>query len=416
MERFAKTLAALLLGALSACCGRGTLAPVAEPLSIVPDTDSAVLYPHALSHPTVIGFRITGACPGTDLTVRAGLGIEAVLDTDPAEGALTLSLLAGGDFAGSAFVDILATDGGRSASARITVSIAYLSLKAESLGIPCEGGERTVAVETNILLEVSPHPSWLSVSLKDGGISLSVLPNASDEPREASVTIGDGVLGKVLTVVQDGAPVVGIPSRERAALHAVWEALHMEDNDDWDYTASLPGTRKPWRDEYPVNEWAGVTLAQSGGVPHVAYLAVGGHGVLPPEIGELRNLLELDVSERNGELSGTIPDSFGNLSMLRHLGMVGTHVGGPIPECLASLGNLETLGLEDNWLEGNLPAWLGSMPRLVNFGFSGNCLDGQVDPSLTKAAWWTAPHGTTGMPLGEYYLSLGQRPGHGLWL
>ena len=417
MERIQTTLAALLLGALAAGCCRTPVAPEKEPLSIVLDTASAVVYPQALSHATEIGIEVNGSDLWTDLTVLASPGLEATLEKDPYSWKWwTLSLSAGEDFDGSATVDVLASDGDRAAFARITVSMAYLSLGTESVNVPCEGAERSVRVETNVPLEISPLPSWLSLSLKGGGIRLSVLPNASDEAREASVTIGDGVLERTLTVIQDGSPVVGIPSRERAALHAIWEALHMEENDDWDLTASLPGARKPWRDEYPVEEWAGVTLAHSGGVPHVAYLAVGGHGVLPPEIGELRQLQELDVSERNGELTGTIPDSFGNLMTLRHLGMVGTHVGGPIPECLSSLGDLETLGLENNYLEGNLPAWLARMPRLVNFGFSGNCLDGRVDPSLTRTAWWTTPHGTTGLPLGEYYLSLGQREGHELWL
>jgi hypothetical protein len=416
MERIQTMLAALLLGALASGCCRTSLAPDAEPLSIMLDTTSVVVYPHELSHATVIVFRIPGSGPGTDLSVLADPGLEASLEADPLRGAGTLSLLAGEAFHGNAFVDIMASDDGQEASARITVSPAYLSLGTESVNVPCEGAERTVTIEANIPLGVSPLPSWLSLALEGGGISVSVLPNASDEAREVSVTIGDGVLERTLTVTQEGSPVVGIPSRERAALHAIWEALHMEMNDDWDLTASLPGARKPWRDEYPVEDWAGVTVAHSGGVPHVADLAVGGHGVLPPEIGELRQLQELDVSERNGELTGIIPDSFGNLTALRHLGMVGTHVGGPIPECLSSLKDMETLGLEGNYLEGNLPAWLARMSRLVNFGFSGNCLDGRVDPALTKTAWWTTPHGTTGIPLGEYYLSLGQRPGHGLWL
>ncbi len=417
MEKEIKILPALLLGGLVMCgCVCEKDAPMLEPLSVVPDSRSVVVYPGECSHETLLEFKVEGINDKTSLSVNVAKGLTADISLDMDSGRGTLSLLAGEGFTGEVSVEIIAEDAGRRASATIGVSLALIVLSKDSLVFPSSGGEIVLGVDTNIPCAVSADADWLSVALVRDSMRVACLGNGAGGKREATITLGDGILTESLSVVQEAPLVNGIPASEVAALHAIWDTLNMEDNDDWDFTASIPGSRKPWRDAYPVEEWAGVTVLTIGGESHVVYLAVGGHGTIPPELGDLPYLRELDISQRCGALSGRIPDSLGKLTRLKHLGIVGTGVSGTIPDALSALKELETLGLEDNYLEGNLPAWLARMPRLVNFGFSGNCFDGQVDPSLTKAVWRPTPHGTTGMPLGEYYLSLGQRPGHGLWL
>ena len=83
---------------------------------------------------------------------------------------------------------------------------------------------------------------------------------------------------------------------------------------------------------------------------------------IPPAIGDLTNLKELDLSIMN--LTGDIPSEIGNLTGLTELSMFGNHLTGGIPDSFGNLVNLEELNLQDNQLSGDIPA---SFYRVRNY-------------------------------------------------
>ena len=67
--------------------------------------------------------------------------------------------------------------------------------------------------------------------------------------------------------------------------------------------------------------------------------------IIPPEIGLLINLKELDLS--GGEMIGEIPPQIGNLKNLKSLDLRWNDFSGSIPFEIGQLSNLEFLGLGD---------------------------------------------------------------------
>ncbi|GAB2259969.1 hypothetical protein Droror1_Dr00010824 [Drosera rotundifolia] len=98
-------------------------------------------------------------------------------------------------------------------------------------------------------------------------------------------------------------------------------------------------------------------------------------GVLPHEVGQLRNLYLLSVS--SNELSGEIPESLGSCADLRELYMTNNSFEGSIPESFSALGSLEQLDLSDNNFSGPIPSYFSHFPLyLLNLSF--NDFEGEV--------------------------------------
>ncbi len=108
-----------------------------------------------------------------------------------------------------------------------------------------------------------------------------------------------------------------------------------------------------WNAQTPIGEWEGVT---TGGEPfRVQSLRLseqGLTGVLPPELGLLSGLVELDSS--------------------------GNWLTGPIPPELGKLAELEVLDLSSNFLSGGIPPEMGMLERLSRLALSGNRLSGGI--------------------------------------
>ncbi len=81
---------------------------------------------------------------------------------------------------------------------------------------------------------------------------------------------------------------------------------------------------------------------------------------LPPSIGNLKKLKNLDISSYN--LSGEIPKELGECTNLSWLYLPNNKLSGSIPEELGKLRNLDYIYLQDNMLSGNIPEWLWSAP------------------------------------------------------
>jgi len=77
------------------------------------------------------------------------------------------------------------------------------------------------------------------------------------------------------------------------------------------------------------------------------------HGNIPEVMGDLNGLIVLNLS--HNALSGFIPPSIGNLSMLESLDFSCNHLHGNIPQQMANLQFLEVLNLSFNQLVGTIP-------------------------------------------------------------
>ncbi|XP_010269665.1 PREDICTED: probable LRR receptor-like serine/threonine-protein kinase At3g47570 [Nelumbo nucifera] len=99
-------------------------------------------------------------------------------------------------------------------------------------------------------------------------------------------------------------------------------------------------------------------------------------GSLPSEVGNLKNLVNLDISKNR--LSGSIPDTLGNCLLLENLYMQDNLFEGMIPQSLSALRGLQDLDISHNKLSGKIPGFLGTLPFLTYLNLSFNQLQGEV--------------------------------------
>ena len=99
-------------------------------------------------------------------------------------------------------------------------------------------------------------------------------------------------------------------------------------------------------------------------------------GSIPDSLGDLTQLQTLDLEDN--QLSGSIPTSLRNLTQLQELDLDDNQLCGSIPESLGNLMQLQYLSLEDNQLSGSIPASLGNLTQLQELDLSDNNLVGDV--------------------------------------
>ena len=147
----------------------------------------------------------------------------------------------------------------------------------------------------------------------------------------------------------------GSAATGRAALEAFYDATGgpgWTDNTNWKTAA-------------PLGEWFGVTTSD-GRVTALRLRRNALTGSIPAELGELANLVWLDISLNN--LSGPLPVGLGDLTRLRFLDLGANDLTGPIPTELGGLASLEFLILSSNFAltgpprRSQPPAGLGGDP------------------------------------------------------
>ncbi|KAG8368963.1 hypothetical protein BUALT_Bualt15G0100900 [Buddleja alternifolia] len=113
---------------------------------------------------------------------------------------------------------------------------------------------------------------------------------------------------------------------------------------------------------------------------------IGLRAILPPSIGNLRNLSTLILV--GCSFFGPIPDSIGSLRQLVFISLTNNSFSGPIPPSIGNLSQLSWLDLSVNRLNGTIPVSSGTAPGLDrlhgarHFHFSNNQLSGPVPAQL----------------------------------
>ncbi|GAU38156.1 hypothetical protein TSUD_263800 [Trifolium subterraneum] len=108
-------------------------------------------------------------------------------------------------------------------------------------------------------------------------------------------------------------------------------------------------------------------------------------GALPKSIGNMRNLLELDLS--NCKLNGTLPNSLSKLSELSYLDLSFNSFTGPVPS-FRMAKNLTHLDLSHNHISGAIPSssHFEGLHNLVNIDLRDNSINGHIPSSLFALA------------------------------
>ncbi|XP_024357802.1 leucine-rich repeat receptor protein kinase HPCA1 isoform X1 [Physcomitrium patens] len=134
------------------------------------------------------------------------------------------------------------------------------------------------------------------------------------------------------------------------------------------------------------DKWVGTLCdANTNQVIYMTLINLGLEGEIPPEIGSLPALSNLDLSF-NDKLKGSIPSELGNLQNLKLLSLQQCSLTGFIPASLGQLVNLTYLALNGNKLTGPIPSALGALSKLKWFDVAYNRLSGSLPVSSNNAA------------------------------
>ena len=140
-----------------------------------------------------------------------------------------------------------------------------------------------------------------------------------------------------------------------------------------------------WRDANPnvvssFNGWYGIMTDSEG---HVANLDLHGNGLsgtLPESIGDLIALTKLTLN--NNQLRGQLPDEIGRLSCLKELSLEQNAFSGILPVAFADLTNLTTLKIANTSIGGIIPSAYGSLHKLTYVDMHGDSLSGPIPSSF----------------------------------
>lgn len=174
------------------------------------------------------------------------------------------------------------------------------------------------------------------------------------------------------TSVSTAAQAASVADSARAVLTTLYEKTG---GDDWTHNDN-------WLDSTDVGTWYGVTTDSAGRVVGLRLVNNNLTGHIPPELGDLASLENLDLS-RNG-LAGEIPPELGRLANLSELNLYDNQLTGALPPELGSLAGLTYLNLARNRFSGAIPPQLGQLANLRYFRVWG--LTGPIPAELGDLA------------------------------
>jgi len=197
------------------------------------------------------GSQSVAVISNTEWTVSSNADWCTCSPKSGAAGNSTVSISAAGNYTGAdRSAEVTFTAG--SVSKKCTVSQAgdniTLSISANEISIPADGGAQNVTVTSNVGWAVSSDADWLTYSPKSGAagsknVSISAAGNYTGAARSAEVTFTSGAITKKCTVNQD---FTELPNYVPDGYTLVWQ--------DEFSTSRLPDTQKWWY-ETGANGW-----------------------------------------------------------------------------------------------------------------------------------------------------------------
>jgi Leucine-rich repeat (LRR) protein len=173
-----------------------------------------------------------------------------------------------------------------------------------------------------------------------------------------------------------------IPSSQLTALQDFYNSTN---GPVWHYY-NLSATSQIWNFSQPdpnpcADDWQGVTCIC---LPNcvVSELVLNRHnlsGTIPETIGNLENLKVLSLANNN--ISGTIPSNIGRLKSLLVLDLLRNLMNGRIPASLEELASLEVLNLESNYFQ-SIDDNAFNLPSTRTFQVGYNLISGTIPPNI----------------------------------
>ena len=137
-----------------------------------------------------------------------------------------------------------------------------------------------------------------------------------------------------------------------------------------------------WGSERALNYWYGVKI-EHGVVTELDLSMNNLKGELPQSISKLKHLKKLCLAGNKDGITGTLPESLGELTDLEVLELSYCSLSGEIPASLGKLKHLHVLSLSDNELSGELPEELGNLD-LWDISLNDNNLTGGIPESFAN--------------------------------
>ncbi len=244
------------------------------------------------------------------------------------------------------------------------------------------GGSITVTVKANTEYDYVISESckeWITESTTRGLTeythTFKIAPNDQCDERIGVITFRDTKTGATeeVQVRQGISPEF---EAERAALMAIFNAL---DGPNWE-------SHGYWGTEAPVTRWQKVMCDENGHVVSLNLNDPGIKGSLPPEIGNLPYLTDLNMGGPyvDCHFTGSLPEEIGNLTNLKRLQMDNCPFEGRLPESLGNLSNLERLYITycEKLAPGPIPSWIGNLTKLKVLQIYGHNFTGQLPESI----------------------------------
>ena len=295
----------------------------------------------------------------TDAAVSWASGDTAVAVVDStgsvtavANGTATITAVAG-EASGHAVVQVM-----QSAGSIIVTPTADSTAPGDTLRLSA------VALDENGHAVVGANFNWSSSNGSVATVDTSGLVRGVAE--------GAAMISAVAGSAQ-GTAWITVVNPDRAALEALYYATG---GPDWERNDG-------WLTDAPLNRWWGVTTS-SGRVVRLRLWGNKLTGAIPPEIGSLSGLRELELGYN--QLAGAIPPELGNLTRLERLWLHFSQLTGAIPPEFGNLASLGWLVLHGNQLTGAIPPELGKLVALKELDLNNNNLTGATPPDLGNLA------------------------------
>lgn len=187
------------------------------------------------------------------------------------------------------------------------------------------------------------------------------------------------VLVLLLLIVNSSTLIAQVSPEERQALIDFYTSTN---GANWKNTVA---NNKPWLINDPtslVSSWYGVTVSNN----RVTKLSLSKNnvtGTLPNSIGNLSNLTQLILS--SNEIGGTLPTTLGQMTGLRGIHISNNNFSGTLPVVsLKKIPNLSHLYFDRNNFTGNIPTELGQLSNLLYINLGNNQFTGGIPVELTQ--------------------------------